>query len=233
MAIDLNKDKNELKYYYSENGATLGPLTLSQLLEKIDAETLVYREGMDWTNAKDVEELKKFFSLKINNQTDKIDETDKKKTKRSGLIAILIVLIILAIWFVFNNKLKNNDTSVTEPIEAKIYANAKKRNKLVIGTLSIKEATANFNSCMKEVFGDRFIKYSQYEKIDQALDDMAQEETDILILSENETKDIKGMLDISESIVWEGYSQNVFIAVPKNNETHLKSIQNCIKNNDK
>jgi len=61
MAIEINKEKSELKYYYSENGSTLGPFNLSQLLEKIDADTLVYREGIDWTNAKDVEELKKFF----------------------------------------------------------------------------------------------------------------------------------------------------------------------------
>jgi uncharacterized membrane protein YhaH (DUF805 family) len=61
MPIDLNKDKNELKYYYSENGATLGPHSLSQLLERIDAETLVYREGIEWTNAKAIDELKKFF----------------------------------------------------------------------------------------------------------------------------------------------------------------------------
>ena len=62
MAIDLDKDKDELKYYYSENGSTLGPFSLSQLLEKIEADTLVYREGINWTNAMDVEELKKFFN---------------------------------------------------------------------------------------------------------------------------------------------------------------------------
>ena len=61
MAIDLNTDKNELKYYFSENGRTLGPFSLSELLEKIESDSLVYREGIDWTNAKDVEELKKFF----------------------------------------------------------------------------------------------------------------------------------------------------------------------------
>ena len=66
MAIDLDKDKNELKYYYSENGATLGPFLLPQLLEKIEADTLVYREGINWTNAKDVDELKKFFKFKQN-----------------------------------------------------------------------------------------------------------------------------------------------------------------------
>ena len=61
MAIDLNKDKNELKYYCSEDGKTLGPFTLQQLLEKIEADTLVYREGIEWTNAKDVDELREFF----------------------------------------------------------------------------------------------------------------------------------------------------------------------------
>ena len=66
MAIDINIDKSELKYYYSENGATLGPFTLSQLLEKIEADTLVYREGIVWTNAKDVEELRKYFKAQQN-----------------------------------------------------------------------------------------------------------------------------------------------------------------------
>jgi len=64
MSIDLNKEKNEMKYYYSDNGTTLGPFSLTQLLEKIEGETLVYREGIEWTNAKDIEELKKFFKVK-------------------------------------------------------------------------------------------------------------------------------------------------------------------------
>jgi len=61
MAIDLNKDKNELKYYCSEDGKILGPYSLTELLKKIEADTLVYREGIEWTNAKDVDELRKFF----------------------------------------------------------------------------------------------------------------------------------------------------------------------------
>ena len=232
MAIDLNKDKNELKYYYSENGATLGPFSLPQLLEKIEADTLVYREGIDWTNAKDVMELRKFFNSKFNNPTDKTTVTITKKTNRFGFVSILILLsfIGLAIWFIFNNYLTTNDSRLSKPIEVKIYANAKKRNKLVIGTISINEANANFNSCMKDVFGDRFIKFSKYEKIDEALHDMEKEETDILILSENEIKDIKDLLDVSERMLWKGYSEDIYIAIPKNNETHLKSIQNCLKN---
>ena len=64
MAINLDKTAAAKKYYYSENGTTLGPFSLSLLLEKIDAETLVYREGIEWTNANEIEELKKFFKEK-------------------------------------------------------------------------------------------------------------------------------------------------------------------------
>ncbi len=65
MPLDLRKDNSEeKKYYYSEDGNTIGPFSLSELLEKIGPETLVYREGIDWTNAKEVQELKKFFKPK-------------------------------------------------------------------------------------------------------------------------------------------------------------------------
>lgn len=84
MAIDLDKDKNELKYYYSENGATLGPFSLSQLLEKIEADTLVYREGINWTNAKDVEELRKFFKAQQSTTSDNIINTNLSKASEDG-----------------------------------------------------------------------------------------------------------------------------------------------------
>ena len=84
MAIDLSKPKNELTYYYSENGATLGPLSLSQLLVKIEADTLVYREGIDWTNAKDVEELKKFFKEQQSIKSEIIINTNLSKASEDG-----------------------------------------------------------------------------------------------------------------------------------------------------
>jgi uncharacterized membrane protein YhaH (DUF805 family) len=55
------KNISGLIYYYSIDGTVYGPLSLTELLEKIDADTLVYREGIEWTNANGVEELKKFF----------------------------------------------------------------------------------------------------------------------------------------------------------------------------
>ncbi len=60
-----------LIYYYSINGTVFGPLTIAKLLEKIDADTLVYREGIEWTNAIEVEELKKFFKKPSLEKADK------------------------------------------------------------------------------------------------------------------------------------------------------------------
>ena len=84
MSINLNKNTNEYKYYYSENGTTLGPFTLNQLLEKIEADTLVYREGIDWTNAKDLEELKKFFKAQPTTTSDNIINTNLSAASIDG-----------------------------------------------------------------------------------------------------------------------------------------------------
>lgn len=61
MNITKKTDNTEKEYYYSENGATVGPFNIAQLLERIGPDQLVWREGMDWTPAKDVPDLSKFF----------------------------------------------------------------------------------------------------------------------------------------------------------------------------
>jgi uncharacterized membrane protein YhaH (DUF805 family) len=77
-----------LMYYYSINGTVYGPLPLAKLLEKIDADTLVFREGIEWTNATEVEELKKFFkkpnlekaNKKIVSSASAFDDLNKAST---------------------------------------------------------------------------------------------------------------------------------------------------------
>ena len=58
MALNLDKSAIEKQYYYEENGNTYGPFSLSVLLSKINANTSVYREGIDWAEAKEIAELK-------------------------------------------------------------------------------------------------------------------------------------------------------------------------------
>lgn len=81
MAINFEKKTDEKKYYYSSNGNTLGPFTINQLLERIDSNTLVYRDGVDWTTAKELDELKKFFKeTTIIKEKTIIKEPDSSKS---------------------------------------------------------------------------------------------------------------------------------------------------------
>lgn len=61
MDITKKTQTSGTQYYYSENGTTLGPLNVAQLLERITPDHLVWKEGMEWTAAKNVPELAKFF----------------------------------------------------------------------------------------------------------------------------------------------------------------------------
>jgi hypothetical protein len=61
MAININKGSKLGKYYYQKDGVTYGPITIDELLERVDGDNLVYYEGISWTKAKDIPEISKFF----------------------------------------------------------------------------------------------------------------------------------------------------------------------------
>jgi hypothetical protein len=74
MAINLDKkdknasfnlDKNEVDYYYSKNGNQYGPYVKKDILTKIDSNTLVWRDGIEWTNASKLEEFKNHFQSEV------------------------------------------------------------------------------------------------------------------------------------------------------------------------
>jgi uncharacterized membrane protein YhaH (DUF805 family) len=86
MGINLNKPSQIVHYYYSKEGVEYGPFELTVLLQKIEANTLVWKEGIEWTNASNVEELKKFFPELVinpennpNNNTNNIEYTPQKQ----------------------------------------------------------------------------------------------------------------------------------------------------------
>jgi len=123
MALNLNKDKNELKYYYSKNDVTFGPFSLAQLLEKIHSDTLVFREGIDWTNAKDIDELKHFFKVEKviekqepSNQSININPIVEEKKSNNGTLWFIIILLITAgvIYYYYNqNKTISSDNAIS------------------------------------------------------------------------------------------------------------------------
>jgi hypothetical protein len=56
-----------MEYYYVIDDKQKGPVDLNTMLTEIDAETLVYREGIEWTVAKDVPELYNYFASHLSN----------------------------------------------------------------------------------------------------------------------------------------------------------------------
>ena len=78
MAINLNKQEDNIEYYYSDGGVQFGPIDIVVLLTKINHESLVWREGIEWTQANKVEELKKFF-----NETKEISQSEIKEPIKS------------------------------------------------------------------------------------------------------------------------------------------------------
>lgn len=61
MAIDTSKKIVSHEYYCLINDVQLGPYDLVTLVSKISRDTLVWREGIEWERACNIEELQKFF----------------------------------------------------------------------------------------------------------------------------------------------------------------------------
>ena len=66
MALNFNKGGKSGKYFYlDEEGVDYGPFEISELLEKIDRDTLVYFKGINWTKASEIPELKRYFPEEV------------------------------------------------------------------------------------------------------------------------------------------------------------------------
>jgi TM2 domain-containing membrane protein YozV len=77
MSINITKNEEEYTYYFTEEGKQFGPFNLVQLISKINGETMVWRDGIDWTNANKLEELQKFFPDFHSIVKDKKNEEEK------------------------------------------------------------------------------------------------------------------------------------------------------------
>lgn len=129
MALNLDKSAIEKQYFYEDLGNTFGPFTLSILLTKITADTLVYREGIKWTKAKEIPEIKNYFESKKlvekkirSNQVNFIKpiiETKKSTNRGLWIFIILLSLVGISCFFYNQNKIILNENSM--PIESRIY----------------------------------------------------------------------------------------------------------------
>lgn len=132
MAINLDKSSIEKQYYYEENGNTYGPFSLSILLSKIKSNTLVYREGIEWTEAKEIDELKHYFKVeKVIEKHEPSQQTniakpivEAKKSNNGGLWFFIILVIVAGIGYYFYNQNNTISSEKTTSIDSsKVVAN--------------------------------------------------------------------------------------------------------------
>ncbi|MFM7681271.1 MAG: DUF4339 domain-containing protein [Bacteroidota bacterium] len=98
MALNFSKGGKLGKYFYlDERGVDYGPFEISELLEVIDKDTLVYYKGINWTKASEVPELKRYFHEEIKVVEKIIEKESVKSTtpKKSPILLIFIVFFIV------------------------------------------------------------------------------------------------------------------------------------------
>ena len=79
QGFNLDKKQNR-KYYYAKDSEHFGPFELSVLITKIDGNTLVWREGVEWNNANTFEELKEYFPEVVKTEAKPLaKKTDQDK----------------------------------------------------------------------------------------------------------------------------------------------------------
>ncbi len=98
MALNFNKGGKLGKYFYlDEQGVDYGPFELVDLLEKIDRNTLVYYQGINWTKACEIPELKRYFPEEIKVVEKVIEKAPlpAAKPKKSPILLILVVFFVI------------------------------------------------------------------------------------------------------------------------------------------
>jgi len=98
MALNFSKGGKLGKYFYlDERGVDYGPFEISELLEVIDKDTLVYYKGINWTKASEVPELKRYFHEEIKVVEKIIEKESVKSTtpKKSSILLIFIFFFIV------------------------------------------------------------------------------------------------------------------------------------------
>jgi hypothetical protein len=115
MAININKGSPLGKYYYSKDNNVFGPIPLEELLKIIDGDTYVYYDGIDWTKAKELPELKKIVGKisedlpKTTIQSSEYSEVYQPEKKKFPWSIVAIGAPILLIFYFLS---KSNTASV-------------------------------------------------------------------------------------------------------------------------
>lgn len=232
------------EYYYIKNNQQVGPVRLHQLLKDINGETLVWRAGIDWSKAREVDELKNYFhevikEVIIEKPVEVIKEVvvDKKdnehpapaKKNYTPLLLFVIIGVIAAVTAYFF--LKDQEPLGPEkckPIKSEFYRNVKKKGSITVGYLTIDHFDSEARDCLAKLVGDKPTKFKNKESFDELYRGLERGELDILLLNSKEKNEWARCLDFSDKFKIQNSTGYYYIGFPKENDNVLSKFNDCI-----
>lgn len=163
MAFNFSKGGKLGKYFYlDEKGVDYGPFEISDLLGFITKDTLVYYQGVNWTKASELAELKPYFLVE--------KKVVKKTVEKSQLIipskkkytpSILFILITLLIVIAFLLYLENRSS---KEFEEKIDSLQQKQKVDSLASVNAKLILQLQNDSINDAYISKLDSLNSYEK---------------------------------------------------------------------
>jgi len=220
------------EYYYIKNNQQVGPVRLHQLLKDINGETLVWRDGIDWSKAREVDELKNYFHEVIKEVVvDKKDNEHPAPAKKNytPLLLFVIIGVIAAVTAYFF--LKDQEPLGPEkckPIKSEFYRNVKEKGSITVGYLTIDHFDSEVRDCLAKLVGNKPTKFKNKKSFDELYRGLEGGELDILLLNRKEKNEWAPCLDISDKFEIQNFTGYYYIGFPKENDNVLSKFNDCI-----
>lgn len=163
MAFNFNKGGKLGKYFYlDDKGVDYGPFEIPDLLELITKDTLVYYQGINWTKASELAELKRYFPAekKVTKSNVTKPQVEIAPKKKNSVILILVVLLIgVAVAFYFYQETINS-----REFEEKLVSLQQKRLADSLAFVNSKLLLDLQNDSINDAYNFKLDSLNSYEK---------------------------------------------------------------------
>ena len=164
MAFNFNKGGRLGKYFYlDEKGVDYGPFEISDLLERITKDTLVYYQGVNWTKASELAELKRYFPVEqkaVKKVVEKSQLVAPTKSKNYTLPVLFILLLFVGViaFFLFLESMNSKE------FEQELASLQQKQKADSLASVNSKLILELQNDSINDAYNTKLDSISSYEK---------------------------------------------------------------------
>lgn len=219
------------EFYYSKDGATFGPHGIAELLAIIKADTLVWREGIEWTNASSVPELADFFKTKQTTleaeKPTQIINIPKSKSFIGIVLPILLLLTVavISLYFFSDDSTPAEDgTNYARDITLSI----RDRGKINVCYINVSGIDKTVQGCISTRLNNMSINSFRVKNMEELINSVKANHVDIVILSESELNDQSKFFEYSVRFRMFNNKEVLVAGVPMGNRWFLNQFNSCI-----